>query len=829
MPSLTTRTPMSLLRAVPVVGQLTALLGPRPTPPLGTVTVLAPLAEPAVTATARISALDDSSPFAVSDRTHFARLLVFPAKPLRQARPTGMRPEAKLLDLVTHLGRPQQQDDLSADYLLFTAAYDPLGRDDRDYLGHLWDILGPAADDVWRGCVDYPGRDNRAAFVGFLANRLVPARYVFTPRSDVTGTVTDVRGALRLRQQVIDLAVSTQDADDAVLRRRFREAFERADQGGDQGATGDAEATALVHPGPGPEDFDDPFDDEFLLAERHPDDELPDEELDEAAPPDEDHRWSGESGGPVPVRPERRLRAQVAPDHDDIQGLVVGYPGHEAAAYLFLKITDPDRARRWLGGVDVTSAAEARRQIRILKAATAGESTESAGDDIAVHVALSYAGLARLGVPAEDLQAFDDPFRAGMAAREASLVPSRGTSPWRSPFRPDRAGRSPVHVMVHVSATSRGAVTRTLDRLDDELEGSGFHVVARQEGHRIVDPRQPESERNGARARYVEHFGFTDGLSQPRIRDVSRSERAQGDVLPTGEVLLGYPDVDDDLAGRGLAETIARNGTYLVYRKLEQDVDAFHAMVRRVGARFGAGPDGDGADTAAAKLVGRHRNGTPLTEGAAADPFGDFGFQRDADGFTCPVGAHVRRVNPRDSRPLEVRKPRKPGEPGPATAPVEDKDPIEPRLARRHRMIRRGMPYGTYLPNGSGGELADLPPGLPPDLFSDGFAPVTAAPAERDLRTEERGLLFVALVGDIGRQFEFVQAHWMSDGNAFRLGGDQDVFAGAGGPGMKITIQDSDRPTFLPLPRPVVTCRGGEYFFLPGVRALRAIAAVATP
>ena len=110
-------------------------------------------------------------------------------------------------------------------------------------------------------------------------------------------------------------------------------------------------------------------------------------------------------------------------------------------------------------------------------------------------------------------------------------------------------------------------------------------------------------------------------------------------------------------------------------------------------------------------------------------------------------------------------------------------------------MLRRGIPYGTPLPEGDEGGADD-----------------------------ERGLAFIALVGDIRRQFEFIQAHWMADGNAFRLGDDQDVFSGAALQDTKVVVQGTP-PTFIQPGRPLVTCRGGEYFFLPGIAALRRIAA----
>ncbi|GIE48493.1 hypothetical protein Ani05nite_20270 [Amorphoplanes nipponensis] len=401
----------------------------------------------------------------------------------------------------------------------------------------------------------------------------------------------------------------------------------------------------------------------------------------------------------------------------DIQGIVLrGFGDHCAAAHLFLRITSAAPARRWLRAVapEVTAAAEV-------------------GDrpSRALHLGISHAGLARLGVPAEELAAFPEEFREGMYAREHVLSPGRGTGPWRAPF--DAPGA--VDIVLLLSATGAGELEPWLARLRAEAADSGgLRVVGEQRGDRMSDPE-------GDGSTFVEHFGFADGISQPRVAGYGRD--TPGEVLPPGEFVLGLPDVDGDVAGRTLPPGLARNGSYLVYRKLEQDVPAFREMTAAVAAGFAGG-----ADDVAAGLVGRRRDGELLAP--------------------CPAAAHVRRANPRGALPG--------GE----------------KLSRRHLMLRRGIPYGPWLPSG--------------------------APAD----DAERGLLFLAVVGDPGRQFEFVQTEWMADGNAFGRGREQDVFTTAGGPGARILLTGSP-PAYVPVPRPLVTCRGGEYFLMPGLDALRAL------
>jgi hypothetical protein len=206
------------------------------------------------------------------------------------------------------------------------------------------------------------------------------------------------------------------------------------------------------------------------------------------------------------------------------------------------------------------------------------------------------------------------------------------------------------------------------------------------------------------------------------------------------------------------------------------DVAAFRRWIDEQGRRFPGGPE-----LLAAKIVGRWRDGTPLAVSPAApDPAvpGDprrinaFSYAEDPTGFRCPAGAHIRRANPRDSIGF-----------------------FDGRLTNRHRIIRRGRPYGP-----------PLPPGV---LEDDG---------------QDRGLVFVCFNADIWRQFETIQTLWIDDGDPFGLGADKDfLIAEPDGDGGKMTIPGNP-PYFLrPQPR-FVTCRGGEYLFRPSIGGLRALA-----
>jgi Dyp-type peroxidase family len=755
-------------------------------PRLRTITVFAPVPEPALDElTERLRQLQERpSPFTTMPNTHFARLAVLPRNSVHpQPRPRGMRRSARLLDLLTHAGRAQRPDPPSLSYLVFSASYDadPGGQGHAGYLELLRVQLGRDADEIWGLCSDYPGRADPARFRTFFDDRsLPPAGYVFSA-SDQEPAVWQVKNALRLRQQVIGLAVDSEGLADDQLVKLFRQLFDDPTHPVGPGDDGTGGQLPLV-PEAEPALFDPPAgSDRLTLTDQAP---LSD------------------------------------PDLIDVQNLVTsGYPRHRVSRHLLLRITDPPAARRWLDRTadTIPTAGWAEQYVdRIGGPAddTLPEDpgTRAAAPEFAVHVALSYAGLVRLGLPEAELAGFSSEFRVGMAEREPGLTPGRGTSTWQAPFTPASPA---VHLLVMFSAPDTEALDSWLMDHPELLpgEGNGLQMLSVLAGGRILDEQAGRDGKPGFR----EHFGFVDGLSQPRIHGVTAGRQTA--ELPAGEALLGYQDVDGDTAGAGLPTALARNGSYLVYRKLEQDVPAFHELTRQLAGRLTPGPNSrpagdhtDPVELAAAKLMGRYRDGTPLTGPIPGLPGGapeagdpalireGFGFQEhDAEGLRCPVGAHIRRANPRDSRPVD---------PDPE-ATIGGHEGLEQTLTLRHRMLRRGIPYGAPLPE-------QRRPGLAPDL-------IEAEPGNAPEHDEERGLLFIALVGDIRRQFEFVQAHWMSDGNAFRLGSDRDILSGAAVQDTKIVIQ-GDPPTFLAPPTPLVTCRGGEYFFLPGISGLKRIA-----
>jgi Dyp-type peroxidase family len=217
-------------------------------------------------------------------------------------------------------------------------------------------------------------------------------------------------------------------------------------------------------------------------------------------------------------------------------------------------------------------------------------------------------------------------------------------------------------------------------------------------------------------------------------------------------------------------EVLGRNGTYVVFRKLHTRVAAYRQYLR---ARSASRQE---EELLAAKFVGRWPSGAPLVLAPdrddpelGADPRRNNAFMYGADdprGLKCPLGAHARRANPRDSAII--------GE------------------VRLHRMIRRGTSYGPMLPDGV--------------LEDDGA---------------DRGIMFAFIGAHLARQFEFVKTQWINDGAFFGTPGERDALVGPhDGRGRFTVPQTPIRRRLTELPRFVVN-RGGEYCFQPGLRALR--------
>jgi len=447
----------------------------------------------------------------------------------------------------------------------------------------------------------------------------------------------------------------------------------------------------------------------------------------------------------------------------DIQGFVLRGYNLPVARYLFLHFEDAKHARNLIA--------------RLLGHVTTGQRWDGAKPQSTMNIAFSQRGLERLELPDATLLTFPVEFQQGMKHRAGILGDDGLNAPerWDEVWRAER-----VHAWIGVNGLNAEAVeARCAEVLQAMSETSGAILLGSQDA---------AAEMVNGRPTTSEHFGYTDGFGNPDYLGVERSSQpGQGKLLPdgtwaplaTGELLLGYADEAGELPVAPVPHLLASNGTFMVYRKLHQNLATFRAYLDKQAALYPGGKE-----KLAAKFIGRWRDGTPLelspdgpNPSIAQDSLRstNFTYSADADGARCPIGAHLRRVHPRDSFGFNGR------------------------LINRRRITRRGLPYGRF-----------------------------AAEGEPVSDSEERGVIFMALNASLSRQFEFVQQQWIQYGNDARLGNDKDMLIGSHGGRGRFMVQGDATTTNPPfmcgnLPD-FVELRGGEYFFLPSITALGMIA-----
>jgi Dyp-type peroxidase family len=272
-----------------------------------------------------------------------------------------------------------------------------------------------------------------------------------------------------------------------------------------------------------------------------------------------------------------------------------------------------------------------------------------------------------------------------------------------------------------------------------------------------------------------EHFGYRDRLTTPEIEGTGIVPTpGSGPPIKAGEFILGYPDEEGPPANLPQPEILSRNGSYMAYRRLQQHVAAFRDFLREQG-----GPTAEEQELLAAKLMGRWRSGAPLVlapekddPSIADDPQRNNNFnyaKMDPQGYAVPLGSHIRRMNPRDTTVGSLQ---------------------------RRKIIRRGATYGAALPEGAPEDGVD------------------------------RGIAAFVICASLIRQFEFVQNVWANDPNFHELGNERDPMIGAQDGTFDFTIPKRPiRRKIKGLPA-FTTVKGGAYFFLPGIKALRYLAAL---
>jgi Dyp-type peroxidase family len=488
-------------------------------------------------------------------------------------------------------------------------------------------------------------------------------------------------------------------------------------------------------------------------------------------------------------------------DLAEIQGNVLAGFNKDHQRLLFFRLGDTDRARAWLTTiVDETATTEEVLAFNdLFRQARARRGTETSTPQASwLNVAFTHPGLAALGVPGTELSMFPEAFRQGMAARAQLLgdVDESAPARWVGPFAsPD------VHGLLLLAADVESELDRLASVHTQRMAAHGVRIVFDDTGRVRAD--EPGHE----------HFGFKDGVSQPGIRGLTRRQNPdddeQGlpgqDLLWPGEFVLGYPTQiatpapggekgEEDANGNpgpisrsGPAWTA--DGSYLVFRRLRQDVAGFRRFVTVAAADQGLSTEQLGA-----KLVGRYASGAPLErtedqpekfDPTKADPtrkdpglldprrINNFEFaQDDAAGRIVPRAAHIRKAYPRDEK----------------TPTGGEAD------TQTHRILRRGIPYG--------------------ESFREGAPASSAAGADAD-----RGLLFLGYQASLERQFEFVISQWFNKPDHPERADGHDPILSQAVRTKQFTLPGGS-PVHLTMQRFVFTT-GGSYLFQPSISALR--------
>jgi Dyp-type peroxidase family len=540
---------------------------------------------------------------------------------------------------------------------------------------------------------------------------------------------------------------------------------------------------------------------------------------------------------PFPISFEGKASAQKHNedpllDTDQIQGNILAGFLKDNQTLIFLGIKNVENFRPWLKALVpfIATTDEVLQFNRLFKMIRSRRGVESRAVLATwLNIAFSFGGIKKLK-PA-DFDAFrDKAFRQGLAARSKELNDPLGHDDegfqrnWLIGGKDNEADL--VLIVASDSLEEMGLAVRRLEgwiyegvEVDGKRVPSGAEVIYKQKGATLPAPLTGH-----------EHFGFLDGVSQPGIRGIAKetgdlitprqnpADHSQGkpgqDRLWPGEFVFGYPaqnpkDADGEGKVRAEGPKWTKNGSYLVFRRLRQDVGGFHDFLKTEGIRLNLGPGSLGA-----KCVGRWASGAPIERAPEADNLAmsrddcannAFDFQvgtipksptrpgeckdnfpndlakADKFGAICPFAGHIRKAYPRDDVPLSGNK----------------KGPPNEANTETHRLLRRGIPFG------------------------DPFDP-TVIPDDGN-----RGLLFLAYQTSIINQFEFVTKNWVNNPNFKEPGSGHDPILGQ-------TNRSGSRQRFLAIKLPngtETTVRlekdwviptGGGYFFAPSIDALKA-------
>jgi Dyp-type peroxidase family len=449
----------------------------------------------------------------------------------------------------------------------------------------------------------------------------------------------------------------------------------------------------------------------------------------------------------------------------DIQGFILRGYNMNMVRHFVLKINNADKAKHFVGSL-VNGEDES---LQVTTALDWGDNRPP----YCLNIGFTFAGLKALKLPEYSLASFTESkaFADG-AVNRAALIGDTGESApenWKG-----KLGTSEVHVLLSLYTTDGDDVLETKTKtLETLFQDKAVTELGRYDGKELSPSKHV-------------HFGFRDGISQPWIEGAPPLKhtdlQSEKNKVPAGAFLLGYESQWKDFCYPVPQPPILGvNGSFVAFRILKQDVAAFKTYLKENAPKVGMSED-----QLAAKMCGRWYNGTPVTlsaekqlENTSEDQLNSFDYSKDLKGYGCPLGAHIRRTNPRSDTIAGNTV-----EPGSGSS--------------KRRIIRRGMPYG-------------------PDYRDD--------PDDK----AERGLLGLFICVSLEDQFEFLMSQWVNEGG-FNNGlptRTKDPLIGSNTPDESkfiIPVEGEGKPRIIRGFSRFVTTRGAAYCFLPSITALKYIA-----
>lgn len=452
----------------------------------------------------------------------------------------------------------------------------------------------------------------------------------------------------------------------------------------------------------------------------------------------------------------------------NIQGLVLDSYGRlPFAKYLFIEIVDVVNFKKWLEY-------------------TKFNSTEYRPKKYAINIAFSKNGLEKLGVSVDHQNGFSSAFIEGIDTPHRNRIlgdfESNSSDKWVWGNKNDKK----LHALLLVYAKDKTLLQKIIDCAFTDNSKNSFRLRHKPIAGNLLKKNK-------------EHFGFSDGISQPAINGIS-SKKFLNDIVEPGEFILGYsnnygkyPNQPEIVALKDRIDSFGDDGSYMVYRQLKQNVSLFWENM--LALSHATLEDITPAVLLASKIVGRKLNGDPLIE-----PIEDkklivdnnkFNYKEfDEEGEKCPLGSHIRRANPRDSLSLSKKK--------------KDRDNAI-NIVKNHRILRRGRPYGLAIDD---------------DMDINAML----SKIKKGMNNIDNGLNFICFNTNIERQFEFIQHTWINNPKFHDLYDEVDPLIGLQSDtnsDCPFSVQESPlRKRYTGL-KQFVEVIGASYFFFPSISAIK--------